>query len=225
MIKITTNFLLTIFILFATTSCSKDSSDLSFSSIMLGKEFPDSLIQSGFKYFDSEMPSYEGKISFNLPSSGNVKIDIVARVDRDTKKVCLISLSGLNMSQLNEFYNMLLHKYGKPATPYSDIKSPFSLLLSDSHRNIDKTPEYIQDEMTWVIWHPEGYESSIEISEYFYYQSKRNEPLIYITYKNNEAYKIATKKAQRIIESEEAQKEKNKREKFKKTHPFMNQDF
>ncbi|MGM9723858.1 MAG: hypothetical protein ACI3YG_07180 [Prevotella sp.] len=71
---------------------------------MLGKEFPDSLAQAGFKYDDSEMPGYEGKITFNLPSYNNVKINVVARVDPDTKKVCLISLSGLEMPQLKEFY-------------------------------------------------------------------------------------------------------------------------
>lgn len=224
-IKHLVSILLTICALLVTASCTKENDDLSFSSIVLGKEFPDSLVQAGFKYYDSEMPSYEGKITFNLPSSKNVTINVVARVDHDTKKVCLISLSGLEMSQLNEFYNMLRAKYGDPATPYSEIKSSFSSLLYDSHRNIDRTPEYIQESMTWAIWCPNRNHSNIEIRELFYYESKRTESSIYIDYINNEAYEIAAEKALKIKQSEDEQKEKNKRERYKEAHPFMNQDF
>lgn len=224
-VKHLVSILLTICTLVVTASCTKENDDLSFSSIMLGKEFPDSLIQAGFKYYDSEMPSYEGKITFNLPSFKNVKINVVARIDPDTKKVCLISLSGFEMSQLKEFYDMLRAKYGDPATPYCETKSSFYSILSASRRNIDKTPEYIQESMDWAIWCPNGNHSTIQISEFFYYESKRNEPLIYITYENNETYKIAAEKALKIKETKEEEKEKNKRERYKKTHPFMNQDF
>ena len=224
MIKRNVIILLSIFII-ATTACSNENDDLSFGSIMLGKEFPDSLAQAGFKYYDSEMPSYEGKITFNLPSSNNVTINVVARVDPDTKKVCLISLSGFEMSQLKEFYKMLRAKYGDPGTPYCETKSSFSSILYDSRRNIDKTPEYIQERMDWAIWCPNKNHSTIKISEFYYYESKSDEPLIYVTYINNEIYKIAVEKAIKIKKAEDEKKEIDKRERYKKTHPFMNQDF
>lgn len=227
MVKNLINIILSICILAIITACAKEKDDLSFSSIMLGKEFPDSLIQKGFTYYDSDMPSYEGTIMFNLPSENNVELEIVARIDPDSKKVYLISISKIGISKISDFYEMLRAKYGEPMTPFSDIKSSFSSLLFSSHRNLDLDPDFLRrhDGVILAMWHPEGFNSSIRITEYFYYPNKRSESLIYITYENSELYNIASEKAQRARELEENQREQMDRENYRRTHPFMNQDF
>ena len=224
-IKHLVSILLTICTLVVTASCTKENDDLSFQTIVLGKEFPEDLVKSGSFKFEEYRgdEQYVGTISFDFPSSKNSKLKVFAGIDPDTKKVYEICISSLNLSQTSEFYDMLWNKYGDPESPYCDYKDKFRTILLNAHDYGRSKDKY--DNLPLAVWHPNGPNSFILISEPYFSPEERDNFEFCVNYVNQEASDIAKEKVQKIRESEYEQKEKNKRERYKETHPFMNQDF
>lgn len=225
-------------------SCgNNDSLDLSFGGITIGQQFPDSLLKSkqfklngSQKLKDNFLPEYEGKLSFNLPDYKGIPLNIKAFGDYESGKIFEIDIDGFSYSQIKEFYDMLIAKYGEPQKIFNENKNrgeSLSSILLDISFMIQDNEEhkiYSYDPIIIAEWAPIGYDSKIKMYCYSYVFTKKEWTDIYVTYYNEEVMKRNLIKYDAEIKRKESQKKweekKKAQDEYKAKNPeAMNQDF
>lgn len=238
------NIVLLCSILFLTQSCSNNNPpDLSFSGIEIGRQFPDSLlISGGFKLNGNQrlvnnfLPEYEGQLTFSLPSHKDIPLNVKAYGDHESGHIFEINIDGMNLSQMEEFYDMLIAKYGDPQTVYNETENTnkrFGSIILDVYRRViedEKNNIYSYKPIKIAEWEPIGYESKIQISCYSYVFTKDAWSDIQITYYNDANRIKNLKKYEDELKREEShkkwkQKHKAQEEYKKKNKETMDQDF
>lgn len=215
------------------TSCTKNknSSDLSFGGITIGETLPDSLIKHGdFKLINSSLPTYIGYISFNFPNSKNVSIKTRVECNIDTKEVFMIELMDLGFSNIDDFYHMLVSKYGEPTVGGIKDKLNFFSMYRDLYKKYKDAQFYGENPVILGQWEPIGYNSIIQIYSYPIFIAKGNGEDIFIRYFNKIETEKNYKKSIDNYNSEknkrEMEEKKIKKEEYrKKNEETLKQDF
>ena len=217
------------------TSCTnkKHYRDLSFGGITIGETFPDSLIKNGdFKLIDSSIPTYIGHITFNFPNSKNVLIDTKVECDIETKEVFIIQLRELQFSQVDDFYHMLVSKYGEPSIGGLKGNLSFYSRYMELYRKLkdEDTRKYGEQYIILGQWEPIGYNSIIQIYSYPIFIAKGEGKDIYIKYINEfettKNYKKSVEDYKMKEYNRKKEKERLKKEEYiKKNEETLNQDF
>lgn len=222
-------FVSILFISIFPTSCSNHqikSSDLSFAGITIGETFPDSLKNSGLFRFDGDdMPYYEGKTIFALPSNPNRDISIVAATN-ENDEVVSIQIGNMNFSESSDFFNMLKSKYGIPMSEYGDADRSLNSFLDNIYKQLGYT-QYgnidISGKRVIAIWKsPLKRADILMIADTFHEPDDFNPKLwTYVWFKYVDVEEC--NRVERMAENNRINKSRN--DYRKKNQDLMNQDF
>ncbi|MCM1301907.1 MAG: hypothetical protein NC226_09315 [Bacteroides cellulosilyticus] len=180
--------------------------DLSFAGITIGEEFPDSLKNNdSFEFYEHDIPFYEGDVIFNLPSTPNNKLHVVATTDLDGKKVTCISLPAMTFSEASDFFNMLKSKYGLPSSDYGDTDCSLTILLDRTYKKLGYNDYDCKIDITGdrilAMWKPASYQSVIlMIANTYHFPSKfrpRLDTFIGFRYVNIDRFNAVKREAER----------------------------
>ena len=215
-------------------SCNKEQiKEPSFGGITIGKQFPDSLKKlRNFKFDNTWVPSYCGFVKFKFPSGYSTNIQTTIKVDSyNDSEVYEILLSELGYSQISDFYDLFLAKYGSPSATVSRNAKSYLSLLDYASKHIDELPKHRETSVplyyiTLAEWNPTNTNTVIQIFTWLNFDYTIDRHSVYIRYLNpdleKEFYKEYTKEYSEKNAEEERIKEKNYRDKNKEV---LEQDF
>lgn len=201
--------------------------DLSFAGITIGKEFPDSL-KPKYKFWDTDIPQYEGLSPFDLPNNPNTSLSVIAVTDLKGEEVICIGIGGMNIEQSGEFFEMLKSKYGLPTSDYGnpDVKLDRFLynIFSDLGYTYYNDDVDVSGDRILAVWKSVVGNSDIMMigNTYHYPKDYRdNKPWTYVYFQYIDKDKYYTTQQQ-----SEKNKINKKRENYRKNNSqYMNQDF
>lgn len=211
-----------------------NNADLSFGGIVIGKAFPDSLIQRNqFSYDESWFPSYVGKIPFIFAWSRRGTLDVQVYVESEHSIVHKINIYPTTYANISDLYDMLKAKYGQPSSISDKEDCKFYQLLDDAYKKgkeYEMPDEYGIGHQILCEWNPKGYRSKIQIVNYESDYSKSRVNGIVLKYIDAAATKTYNQEYLNIKNEEKKQNKRKQQEQIREKYieensASMKQDF